>query len=91
MATESKQKNYDAIRGQVSARIIRALDIGEADIAGLSLAELINTLFLIHGDSGSTGNFSVSFAATVKMVGRVLMWQEPETKVPVIEPPQRVQ
>ena len=92
MATESKQKNYDAIRGQVSARIIRALDIGEADIAGLSLAELINTLFLIHGDSGSTGNFSVSFAATVKIVGRVLMWQEPAAnKVAIIEPGQRVQ
>jgi hypothetical protein len=55
------------------------------------LGELINTLFLMHGDGGSTGNFSVSFGAAIKMVGAELMWQEPAAnKVAVIEPSQQV-
>ena len=91
MANESrKQKIYDTLRGQVSARLMRAMDVAEADIANLSLGELINTLFLMHGDSGSTGNFSVSFGAALKMVGREMMLHEPEAK-PAIEPAQRVQ
>ena len=73
MVNESKkQKIYDALRGQVSARLIRAMDIAEGDIGSLSLGELINTLFLMHGDGGSTGNFSVSFGAAIKMVGAEL-------------------
>jgi hypothetical protein len=87
-----KQKMYDTLRGQVSARILRALNIAEADIANLNLGELINMLFLMHGDGGSTGNFSVSFGAALKMVGVELMWQEPASnKVAIIEPAQRVQ
>ena len=78
MANEPrKQKIYFALREQVSLRLMRAVDISEADIASLSLGELINTLFLMHGDSGSTGNFSVSFGAALKMVGPTMMWQEP--------------
>ena len=93
MANESrKQKIYDTLRGQVSARLIRAMDIAEADIANLSLGEIINTLFLMHGDGGSTGNFSVSFGAALKMVGAELMWQEPAAnKVAIIEPAELVQ
>jgi hypothetical protein len=92
MANESrKQKIYDTLRGQVSARLIRAMDIAEGDVANLSLGELINTLFLMHGDGGSTGNFGVSFGAAFKMVGTELMWQEPAKKVTAIEPVQRVQ
>ena len=80
-----KQKVYDALRGQVSARLMRTVDISEADIANLSLGELINTLFLMHGDGGSTGNFSVSFGAVLKMVGHTMMWQEPGLKHSIVE------
>ena len=88
MANEpKKQKIYDALREQVSARLMRAVDISEADIANLSLGELINTLFLMHGDGGSTGNFSVSFGAALKMVGHTItmMWQEPGAKPSIVE------
>lgn len=90
MGESKKQKIYDTLRGQVSARLTRAMDIAEADIANLSLGELINTLFLMFGDGGSTGNFTVSFGAALKMVGQTMMWQEPDTKLAVIEPAQRV-
>ena len=46
----------------------------------LSLSQLINLLFLIHGDAGCTGNFSVSFAAALELVGADLIWHEPETE-----------
>jgi hypothetical protein len=86
-----KQKIYDALRGQVSARLMRATGIAEADVAILSLGEIINTLFLIHGDGGSTGHFSVSFGAAMKMVGADLMWLEPpSTNAAAVEPEQRV-
>jgi hypothetical protein len=85
-----KQKTYDTLRGQVSARLMRALDASKENLERLSLGELINTLFLIHGDGGSTGNFSVSFGAALKMVGRTMMRQEPDPKPAVVEPEQRV-
>jgi hypothetical protein len=90
MGELKKLKIYGTLRGQVCARLIRALDVAEADIANLSLGELINMLFLMHGDGGSTGNFNVSFGAALKMVGQTMMWQEPEPKPAVIEPKQRV-
>jgi hypothetical protein len=69
----------------VSRRLMRAVDISEADIANLSLGELINTLFLMHGDGGSTGNFSVSFGAALKIVGHAMMWQEPRVKPSIVD------
>jgi hypothetical protein len=91
MANESTtQRMYDTLRGQVSARLVRALDATEEDLANLSLGELINTLFLIHGDGGSTGNFGVSFGAALKIVGRTMMWRVPEPMPTMVEPGQRV-
>jgi hypothetical protein len=91
MVNESqKQKMYDALRRQISGRLTRAMGIAEGDIGSLSLGELVNTLFLMHGDGGSTGNFSVSFGAALKLVGQTMMWREPDTTLAVIEPEQRV-
>jgi hypothetical protein len=91
VANESQtQKMYETLRRQVSARLMRVLDSSPENLEVLSLGELINTLFLIHGDGGSTGNFSVSFGAALKMVGREMMWHEPDTKPAVAEPERRV-
>jgi hypothetical protein len=91
MANESTtQRMYDTLRGQVSARLMRALNATEEDLANLSLGELINTLFLIHGDGGSTGNFSVSFGAALKIVGSTMMWHEPDVTGTIQEVGQRV-
>lgn len=51
---------------------------GSEDLMNLSLAQLINLLFLMHGDGGSTGNFVVSFAAALELVGAELIWHKPE-------------
>jgi hypothetical protein len=81
-----RQKAYDRLRKLTSDRIARALNLADEDLASLSLSQLINLLFLMYGDSGSTGNFSVSFAAAIELVGADMVWHEPETeKVAVAE------
>ena len=64
-----RQKAYDRLRKLTSDRIARALGLADEDLANLSLSQLINLLFLMHGDGGSTGNFNVSFAAALELVG----------------------
>ena len=75
-----KQQAYDRLRKLTSDRVARVLGLVDEDLANLSLALLINLLFLMHGDGGSTGNFGVSFAAALELVGLDLIWYEPETE-----------
>jgi hypothetical protein len=65
------------LRKLTGDRIARALGLADEDLERLSLSQLINLLFLIHGDAGCTGNFSVSFAAALELVGD-LVWREPK-------------
>ena len=69
---------YDRLRKLTSGRISRALDLEEGDLVNLSLAQLIDLLFLIHGDTGSTGNFNVSLGAAVELVGAERIWHQRE-------------
>jgi hypothetical protein len=81
-----RQEAYDRLRKLISDRIVRALGLAGRDLENLSLARLINLLFLMHGDTGSTGNFNVSFAAAIELVGPELVWHEPEVqKIPVAQ------
>jgi len=76
----SRQQTYQKLRALTSARVQRLLGVTENDVAHLSLAALINILFLCVGDGGTIGSFNVSFAAALELVGTNLMWQEPEAK-----------
>ena len=80
----NRQKVYDRLRKLTSDRIARALGLADEDLVSLSLSQLINLLFLMHGDVGSTGNFNVSFAAAVELVGAELIWHVPETEKVVV-------
>lgn len=75
-----QQKAYDRLRKLTTDRITRALGLAEEDLANLSLSQLINLLFLMHGDGGSTGSFNVSFAAVLELVGADLIWHEPQAE-----------
>jgi len=90
ISNEAKKQAYDRLRKLTSDRVVRALGIEDEDVAHLSLGGLVNILFLMHGDGGSTGNFSVSFAAAVELVGMDLMWLQPDAKPAVVEPDQQV-
>ena len=81
-----RQKAYECLRILTTGRIARALGLADEDLANLSLSQLINLLFLMHGDTGSTGSFNVSFAAAIELVGAELVWHEPEAeKIPVAQ------
>jgi predicted aminopeptidase len=74
------------LRKLLNGRICRALSLADEDLASLSLSQLINLVFLMHGDTGSTGNFNVSFATAIELVGVELVWQQPEIeKIPVAQ------
>jgi len=75
-----RQNAYDRLRKLTSDRVVRALGLADEDLVNLSLSQLINLLFLTLGDGGSAGNFSVSFAAALELVGAELIWHEPETE-----------
>jgi hypothetical protein len=90
ISNEAKNQAYDRLRKMTSDRVVRGLGIADQDVAHVSLGALINMLFLMHGDGGSTGNFIVSFSAAVELVGMDLMWLEPEAKPTAVEPGQRV-
>ena len=75
-----RQEAYDRLRKVTGDRIARALGLAAEDLVHLSLSQLINLIFLMHGDQGSTGNFNVSFAAALELVGAELIWREPETE-----------
>lgn len=80
-----RQEAYDRLRKLTSDRIARALGLAAEDLAHLSLSQLINLVFLMHGDHGSTGNFNASFSAALELVGAELVWHGPETeKVSVV-------
>jgi hypothetical protein len=75
----TRKQAYDQLRKLVSNRVARALDMTDKELDGLSLAQLINMLFLLHGDGGSTGNFSVTFGTVMELIGADLLWHDPET------------
>lgn len=76
----NRQNVYNRLRKLSSDRTARALGLADEDLLTLSLSQLINLLFLIHGDGGSTGSFNVSFSAALELVGADLIWHEPETE-----------
>jgi hypothetical protein len=73
-----RQEAYDRLRKLLSGRICRALGLADEDLANLSLSQVINLLFLMHGDTGSLGSSNVSFAAAIELLGAELVWHEPE-------------
>ena len=73
-----RQKVYEQLRILSIGRIARVLGLADEDLANLSLSQLINLLFLMHGDTGSTGNFNVSFATAIELFGAELVWQAPQ-------------
>ncbi len=78
-----KQQAYDRLRRSSRAtELLRGvLEASQMKIwRTFSLAQLINLLFLMHGDGGSTGNFNVSFVAALELVGANLICYEPETE-----------
>jgi hypothetical protein len=68
---------YSQILKTLRCRLTAALKCTESEISHLTMAELLNLLFLLHGTFGSIGDFGTSFAALKKIVGTAI-WDEPK-------------
>jgi hypothetical protein len=77
---------YTQVLKTLRRRVTEALKCSDSEIVDLTLAELLSTLFLLHGTYGSLGDFNTTFFALKKLVGD-LMWAETgkaEQDVPVV-------
>jgi hypothetical protein len=68
---------YDAIRKIVVARLKRITPATEAELDKLSLAALLNLLFLLRGEWGSIGDYSQTYSALVALLGEDTVWHAP--------------
>lgn len=68
---------YTQVLKTLRLRLAQALRCPDTEIANLTLAELLSTLFLLHGTYGTVGDFNTKFFALKKLVGD-LLWAETE-------------
>jgi hypothetical protein len=81
MTDISKEQIHQQILKTMRKRIARIIDVPEGDL-NVSLGHLINILFLLEGEHQSVGEFWPSFSAVHKLIGRELLWAEPEAEKP---------
>lgn len=77
-----RQNVYENILKAANRRLEQAIPGSEGAFAHLSLAALVNLLFLMRGEWGSIGDFVTTQKALRASVGDDLLWAEPQ-KTPV--------
>jgi hypothetical protein len=79
---ESKREAaYRFILKTLNRRLEQTIpDIEEGDFEHLSLAGVLNMLFLLRGDWGSVGDFVGTLKALRAILGDDLVWSEPALK-----------
>lgn len=82
---DTRQIVYKSILKTASKRLEQAIPGSEGAFSDLSLAELLNLLFLIRGEWGSIGDYVTTQKAVRALVGDELLWTEPEksTSAPI--------
>ena len=85
-----RQHVYRAVLKMANKRLEQAIaGSSEGAFAHLSLAALLNLLFLIRGDWGSIGDYVTTQRALRATVGDDLLWADPQGPTPA--PPELVQ
>ncbi len=78
-----RQKVYQHILKTAQRRLEQALpDSTEGVFADLSLAALLNLLFLLRGEWGSIGHYVSTQRALRAVIGDELLWAEPQKPAP---------
>jgi len=83
--TNARQNVYQSILKTANKRLEQAIPGSEGAFAQLSLAALLNLLFLLRGEWGSIGDYVTTQRAIRALVGDELLWAEPQkaTAAPV--------
>jgi hypothetical protein len=76
--TNARQNVYQSILKIANKRLEQAIPGSGGAFAQLSLAALLNLLFLLRGEWGSIGDYGTTQRAVRELVGDELLWAEPQ-------------
>ena len=80
---DARQNVYKSILKIVSKRLEQAVPgSSEGTFGHLSLAAVLNLLFLMRGEWGSIGDYVTTQRAIRALVGDELLWAEPQKSSP---------
>jgi hypothetical protein len=80
---DARQNVYKSILKTASKRLEQAIPgSSEGAFGQLSLAGVLNLLFLLRGEWGSIGDYVTTQRAIRALVGDDLMWAEPQKETP---------
>jgi hypothetical protein len=83
MADDTKQILHQYFLKATQKRLTQAIPgSDETAFAQLSLAAVLNLLFLLRGEWGSLGDFITTQRALRAVVGDDLLWSEPQKSTP---------
>lgn len=83
MESDARQNVYKSILKTASKRLEQAIPgSSEGAFSDLSLAGVLNLLFLLRGEFGSIGDFVTTQRAIRAVVGDELLWAEPQKATP---------
>ena len=81
--TDARRNVYQHIFKSANKRLEQAVPgSSEGTFAHLSLAALLNLLFLLRGEWGSIGDYVTTQRAIRALVGDELLWAEPQKESP---------
>jgi len=80
---ETSDRNiYQHILKSAGRRLEQAIPGSEGEFGDLSLAAVLNLLFLMRGDWGSIGDYVTTLKALAAVVGEDLLWAKPQVSSP---------
>jgi hypothetical protein len=81
--TNARQNVYQSILKTANKRLEQAVPgSSEGTFSHLSLAGVLNLLFLLRGEFGSIGDYVTTQRAIRALVGDELLWAEPQKVTP---------
>jgi hypothetical protein len=80
---DARQNVYQSILKTANKRLEQAIPgSSEGAFSHLSLAAILNLLFLLRGEWGSIGDYVTTQRAVRALVGDELLWAEPQKATP---------
>jgi hypothetical protein len=80
---DARQNVYQSILKAACKRLEQAIPgSSENALSHLSLAGVLNLLFLLRGEWGSIGDYGTTLRAVRALVGDELVWAEPQKSSP---------
>jgi hypothetical protein len=79
---DTRRNVYQHILKAANKRLEQAIPGSEGAFTQLSLASLLNVLFLLKGEWGSIGDYVTTQRAVRALIGDELLWGEPQKSSP---------